>query len=272
LDSAGNASTLWAELTTSPQFFTSLFSANRGAAGVLGSPAALATPIDYIAAGVVQLPEIQELPSGNATAFWTVPTQVYTADRLAGQRWSTPVALIPNGYHAFAMNQSGDQALAWITLQNVYTMVNGISTLTDQTGTIYVIRRTAFGAWGAPQVVASGSGLRLDTISLNDNGELTAAWQSFAVTVVRGRSIVGKDFVLHAARPATSATQQDASAPWSTPTTLPIAAGTTAGLVGSSASNTGMMTATFVLGDGTVIALNGSMTANSWSAPVSVGT
>jgi hypothetical protein len=107
IDADGNSLAVWDERTTQDQLWSRAKArgANWGTATTHVSPALQTTSV---------FPAIRITAAGFATAVWTDQSGVWTADRPAGSAWESPQLIVAGASNPiFVMNSRGDAAIAW---------------------------------------------------------------------------------------------------------------------------------------------------------------
>ncbi len=106
IDAEGNSLALWDERTTQDQ----LWSVSKASGGNWGSVTQVSPALQTTSV----FPAVRITTAGFATAVWNDSSGVWTADRPSGSEWNPAQLLIPGASNPiFVMNSRGDATIAW---------------------------------------------------------------------------------------------------------------------------------------------------------------
>jgi hypothetical protein len=249
IDGAGNSVAVWLQRTISPPI-DRIWSRSRPANGQWSAPSTLSGALQTVEA----LPAVRMTTNGAATAVWSDAGGIWTADRSPTGSWS-PAPLIVSGtsltHPTFVMNAQGDAAVLW-----------GSAIVLAQPTQLNARRRTAGGAWGAPEVVATGRFVAFNGAAIAENtGELAATWERFDVK--NCPYCVNFDFVLHVSRVARGSSAWQDSGPLTSPTVHSHSARAAIDPAGHAA-------AVHLTNFSTLVSINQASAGAGWSPPVTL--
>jgi hypothetical protein len=247
IDGAGNSVAVWDERTIHAFITNKIWTKSHP----LGGPWSAKTVLSGSLQTTYVFPKVLTSVDGKAAAVWSDTGGVWTANRSPAGAWSKAQLRLPGvSSPIFVMNAQGDAAILW-------------GSGGDRGGPtqLNAIRRTAGGAWGSPQILASGVHVAVYNATLSDNGDLLAAWETY--TAVCARHCTLSNFVLHVSREARGSTNWQDSGP------LTAAASTShnASVAADPADHAG---AVYFNGFGTLLAITQAQAGAPWTSPVTV--
>jgi hypothetical protein len=295
IDGDGNSLALWDERTTQDQ----LWSVSKASGGNWGSVTEVSPALQTTSV----FPAVRISTAGFATAVWSDSNGVWTADRPSGSKWDTAQLLIPGASNPiFVMNSRGDAAIAWLVGGGPRSTSGSVKAVLRPAGSTWSAQQTvASGAhltvdhagigdsgevivtWETYNAVCHKYGCAQSSYVLHASRQNTGT----EVWVDSG-ALLGPDLDAHDARVAldsgggaillalsssglyTSGTQGNSGGAWSTFKTALSPQGST--IISDLASDdTGQVTLVYesiTYPTSQALAINGSITNNTWSSPV----
>jgi hypothetical protein len=248
------------------------------------------------------LPVVQVTTNGFATAVWSDQGGVWTADRPAASNWNPAQLLIPGVSNpAFVMDSQGDAAIAWSvggprsTSSSVMAVLrpagkswtaqqlvaSGVHVIADHVG--IGDNGAVIVTWESYNATCTKYGCSLSAYVLHASRQNagTSAW-------IDSGSLMGPDRSAHDARVAldaaggailvalsssgayTSATQANSGGAWSSFNTVFNPSGQTivSSLATDDAGHVTLAYEAIVFPNSQALAINGSISSNTWSPPV----
>ena len=295
IDGEGNSLALWDERTTQDQ----IWSRSKASGGNWGSVTELSPALQTTSV----FPAVRISSAGFATAVWSDQGGVWTADRTSASKWDTPQLLIPGASNPiFVMNARGDAAIAWTVGGGPRSTTGSVMAVLRPAGGAWTAQQTvasgahlsadhasigAFGevivTWETYNAVCRRYGCALSSYVLHASRQNTGT----GVWVDSG-SLLGPDGATHDARVAldsaggaillalsssgvyTSATQGNSGGAWSPFKTAVSPQGSTiiSDLASDDAGQVTLVYESIVYPTSQVLAVNGSISNNTWSSPV----
>jgi hypothetical protein len=295
IDGSGNSLAVWDERTTQDQ----LWSRSKASGGNWGS----VTEISPALQTTTVLPAVRVTTAGFATAVWSDSGGTWTADRPSASKWNPPQLLIPGASNPiFVMNARGDAAIAWTVGGGPRSTTGSVMAVLRPAGGAWTAQQTiasgahlitdhasigAFGevmvTWETYNAVCHRYGCALSSYALHASRQNTGT----GVWVDSG-SLLGPDGDPHDARVAldsaggaillalsssgvyTSATQGNSGGAWSPFKTALSPQGSTiiSDLASDDAGQVTLVYESIVYPTSQALAVNGSISNNTWSSPV----
>jgi hypothetical protein len=255
IDGAGNSVAVWIQRSRNPSIVDQIWSRGQPANGQWGEKSVLSGNLQTVEA----FPAVHAASSGAATVVWSNTDGIWTADRSPGGIWSQSQLIVPGPFltrHVLVMNSQGDAALLW-------------GSGADQPGAATQLnarRRQAGGAWGAPEVVATGNGNRVTfahAAIAENTGDVVASWETFRLVGCPYCQFV--DIVLHVSRISEGSSTWQDSGPL-TPSSASFHNGYPA------VDPAGAAGVVYLKDLATLVSINQSGAGAGWSAPVQVYT
>lgn len=297
IDGSGNSVAVWDERTTQDQ----LWARSKTGAGAWGSvteesPALQTTSV---------LPAIRITAAGFATAVWSDSNGVWTADRPSASSWNPAQILIPGATNpVFVMNARGDAAIAWTVGGGARSTTGSVMAVLRPAGGKWSAQQTVASGphlatdhagiaengdvivtWETYSAVCHRYGCSVSSFVLHASRQNAGAgaW-------VDSGPLLGPDQDAHDARVAldstggaillalsasgvyNSATQGNSGGPWSSfnAAVNPQGSIIIADLASDNAGQVTLLYESITYPTSQALAINGSVTTNTWSPPVAV--
>ena len=295
IDGDGNSLALWDERTTQDQ----LWSVSKASGGNWGSVTEVSPALQTTSV----FPAVRITTAGFATAVWSDSSGVWAADLPSGSKWDPAQLLIPGASNPiFVMNSRGDAAIAWTVGGGPRSTSGSVMAVLRPAGGAWSAQQTlASGAhliadhagigesgevivtWETYNAVCRKYGCALNSYVLHASRQNTGTevW-------VNSGALLGPDNAAHDARVTldsgggaillalsssgvyTSATQGNSGGAWSTFKTAISPQGSTiiSDLVSDDAGQVTLVYETITYPTSQALAVNGSISSNTWSSPV----
>jgi hypothetical protein len=295
IDGNGNSVALWDERTTQDQIWSRSKTSGANWGSVTEISPALQTTYVF--------PAVRITTAGFATAVWSDQGGVWTADRTSAFKWEPAQLLIPGASNPiFVMNARGDAAIAWTVGGGPRSTSGAVMVVLRPAAGAWTAPQTvasgvhlsadhasigAFGevivTWETYNAVCSRYGCALSSYVLHASRQNTGtgAW-------VDSGLLLGPDRAAHDARVAldsaggsillaltnsgvyASATQGNSGGAWSPFKTAVSPQGSTiiSDLASDDAGQVTLVYESIVYPTSQALAVNGSISNNTWSSPV----
>jgi hypothetical protein len=297
IDGNGNSLTLWDERTTQDQ----LRSVSKESGGNWGPAIEVSPALQTTAV----FPAVRITTAGAATAVWSDSTGVWTADRPSGSKWGFAQLLIPGASNPiFVMNSRGDAVITWTVGGGPRSTSGSVMAVHRTAGGAWSAQETlASGAhlsadhagigesgevivtWETYNAVCQKYGCALSSYVLHASRQDTDTdgWADSG-------ALLGPDNAAHDARVAldsaggaillalsssgiyVSATQDNSGGSWNTFKTAVRPQGSTiiSALASDDDGHVTLVYESITYPTSQALAVNGSITNNTWSSPVAL--